>query len=685
MPARGVAPRATGPTRLALPTCSTPRARKACATRVTVTVEPERRPTYRVGWGTTPQLETTYPDGTTLTVDRGTTRGRRPSGRRLREGSTRDGRGDQGDLLSGAEHLPVPQPAGPAADHGPQTTTSNHLGGVGIMWGNGPISGTANTGKDMSTTTATKLECTACHDPHGNGQYRILRAVPSDSGFTATLARATPRPASSSRTRRTRSTRRPTTGSPATPTPWPTPARRRSSEEPPPSDPTPVQKTIANPVSSFQANVAAWCTTCHTRYLAPSGSWGTNSGDAVFTYRHTGDNVGGTNGDAASNRNCIQCHVAHGSNAQMPNSKVEWPNGTTTQLRQPSAPCGRPRYLRDVPQRLTRRTRAEPDPSVGCRRPLTRAACSSGRTTATTSDWSTDDDAGARQAAAHHARSRVRPALSSAADRGAAHRRRRRRRPDLRRPGGDPPARCRRPLRSPRRELPGPGRSAGPARRRAAAASTDVATPSSSADPHADPLRHHHSGTDPDPRPRRHRDTGPHPCLPAAHGPGSHAVRARRRPGAHALAPAPAPATPGLFGGTRLSPPSEQPGTAPTYLPAGQPLTDLLPFETFRVVVQLGNGGPDDVAVAPRLEYRMAGAGTYLVVPRRRDARAPRCTRRRSGCQGQGRHPHRSGEHDDRRRTRPSSRRPTGLAPGRGHRLERGRDRARRTPWRPAP
>ena len=94
-------------------------------------------------------------------------------------------------------------------------------------------------------------------------------------------------------------------------------------------DPTPVQKTIANPVSSFQANVAAWRTTCHTRYLAPSGSWGTNSGDAVFTYRHTGEKVGGTNGDAASNRNCIQCHVAHGSNAIMPNSKVEWPNGTT--------------------------------------------------------------------------------------------------------------------------------------------------------------------------------------------------------------------------------------------------------------------------------------------------------------------------------------------------------------------
>ena len=112
-----------------------------------------------------------------------------------------------------------------------------------------------------------------------------------------------------------------------TPTPSPTRARRRSSGEPPPRTRLPWPKTITTSVSSFQANVAAWCTTCHTRYLAPSGSYKTNSGDAVFTYRHTGDNV---SGDAASNRNCIQCHVAHGSNAQMPNSKVEWPSGTAT-------------------------------------------------------------------------------------------------------------------------------------------------------------------------------------------------------------------------------------------------------------------------------------------------------------------------------------------------------------------
>ncbi len=90
-------------------------------------------------------------------------------------------------------------------------------------------------------------------------------------------------------------------------------------------------------------------------------------------------------------------------------------------------------------------------------------------------------------------------------------------------------------------------------------------------------------------------------------------------PSAPAPVPSPSPApvamTPGLFGGPAALAPLGDPGTAPTYLPAGQPLADLLPFQTFRVVVQLGNGGPGDVAVAPRLEYRLAGTTTFIVVP----------------------------------------------------------------------
>ncbi len=267
---------------------------------------------------------TTYPDGTTLTVDRGTTVAGALRGGGFEKAALGTGTATKEIYLSGTNYRSRNQLVPPAAT--PQDTTSNHLGGVGIMWGNGPISGTANAGKDMSTTTNTKLECTACHDPHGNGQYRILRAVPSDSGFTATLpGNTTPGIVIKDTANKVYTTTNYwIAGDPNAVADTGTTTILGGTST---TDPTPVQKTISATVSSFQANVAAWCTTCHTRYLAPSGSWGKNSGDAVFSYRHTGDQV---SGDASANRNCIQCHVAHGTNAQMPNSKVEWPNGTGT-------------------------------------------------------------------------------------------------------------------------------------------------------------------------------------------------------------------------------------------------------------------------------------------------------------------------------------------------------------------
>ena len=140
------------------------------------------------GLGYDASSRTTYPNGTTtLTVNRGTTV----------VGALRGGGFEKAALGTGAAtkdiYLIAARPRTGSRNQlvppltTPQDTTSSHLGGAGIMWGNGPLSSTANTGKVMSTTTATKLECTACHDPHGNGQYRILRAVPTDSGFTATL------------------------------------------------------------------------------------------------------------------------------------------------------------------------------------------------------------------------------------------------------------------------------------------------------------------------------------------------------------------------------------------------------------------------------------------------------------------------------------------------------------------
>lgn len=279
------------------------------------------------GLGYDAAAATTYPGTTTtLTVDRGTTVAGALRGGGFDKAALGTGAATKEIYLSGTNYRSRAQLIPPLAT--PQTTTSNHLGGVDIMWGNGPISSTANTGKDMSTTTTTKLECTACHDPHGNGQYRILRPVPKDSGFTTVLPGNTAPgiPIKDTANKVYTTANYWIAGDPAAVADTGTTTILGGTSA---VDPTPVQKTIGNPVSSFQANVAAWCTTCHTRYLSPSGSWETNSGDAVFTYRHTADNVSSTNGDAAANRNCIQCHVAHGSNATMPNSNVEWPNGNT--------------------------------------------------------------------------------------------------------------------------------------------------------------------------------------------------------------------------------------------------------------------------------------------------------------------------------------------------------------------
>ncbi len=188
----------------------------------------------------------------------------------------------------------------------PVTSTHNITGiGTSTMWGNGPISATANAGKDVT------LECGSCHDPHGNGNYRILRSVPNDSGAATgvTIPDATAK-------------------SYTTVNYW------LAGDGNVPLDPSGVTtvvnhgQTVAVPDGYLQ-NVSAWCTTCHTRYLAPSESGGTSSGDAVFTYRHRSDNP------LNSSPNCVQCHVAHGSNAVMGstgqskyNALVKLPDGT---------------------------------------------------------------------------------------------------------------------------------------------------------------------------------------------------------------------------------------------------------------------------------------------------------------------------------------------------------------------
>lgn len=208
-------------------------------------------------------------------------------------------------------------------------TTSNHLSsGPNTMWGSGAFSATANPG--TVTTASTKLECGSCHDPHGNGQYRILRPVPVNSGFATIttntntgVANTTPGVFIKDTVNKVYTTTNYWIGGDPAATDTLTGNYLGATSY---VNPVPVMKTQATKMSSYQANVAAWCTTCHTRYLAPSGSYANSTGDAVFTYRHRSDSV--SRGEAGS-PNCTQCHVAHGSNAVMSaNSSVEWPGDT---------------------------------------------------------------------------------------------------------------------------------------------------------------------------------------------------------------------------------------------------------------------------------------------------------------------------------------------------------------------
>lgn len=220
-------------------------------------------------------------------------------------------RGGAGSFGSTAQLIPV------LAE--PVATTSNHLGGEATMWGNGAFGSGA--GKDMAGATAgtTKLECASCHDPHGNGNYRILRPVPVDAAGPAAPAPVVIPDTTAAKVYTTDNYQR--VGDPSVPVADRTITVLRATSF---DNPTPTPVTVGTAVSPFLANSSAWCTTCHTRYLANGAHSNAAPGENIFTYRHTSDRV---NSDVStSNRNCVACHVAHGSNAQMDNSNVEWPS-----------------------------------------------------------------------------------------------------------------------------------------------------------------------------------------------------------------------------------------------------------------------------------------------------------------------------------------------------------------------
>ena len=209
------------------------------------------------------------------------------------------------------------------------TTTSKHLiDGVtaGTAYGNG----TDASGAGKSLT----LECGSCHDPHGNGNYRVLRPIPVDSGYAShQIKAAIPAVVDNPATPLVDETAAavPAVMSPAAGIKIPDATSYKydtanywlSGDSLVPVDPTATltgtPKTGDLAADGYINNIANWCTTCHTRYLAVSGSYktaraGSNAAgqDTNFTYQHRSD--ANYKGSAA---NCITCHVSHGSNATM--------------------------------------------------------------------------------------------------------------------------------------------------------------------------------------------------------------------------------------------------------------------------------------------------------------------------------------------------------------------------------
>lgn len=214
-------------------------------------------------------------------------------------------------------------------------STSSHLIGVsGTMWGN-TAEGAGQTG--------VVLECTSCHDPHGNGNYRILKPIPDSSGAvdpgvvikdTLTSSKVyTLTDYWLGNSKADGSDGNATTSGPQLGvsgdqvfqgTTDGTGAWVSQTGGVPT---TTLLPSVSKPLDGFIQNIANWCTTCHTSYN--TGTLGgaapvTEYSNAMFKYRHDGTN------NKYGSPNCIVCHVAHGSNADMTganSSRIPLPDG----------------------------------------------------------------------------------------------------------------------------------------------------------------------------------------------------------------------------------------------------------------------------------------------------------------------------------------------------------------------
>jgi hypothetical protein len=186
----------------------------------------------------------------------------------------------------------------------------NGLTNPGVAWGNGAL----NSGAGPSVS----LTCASCHNPHGNGAFRILNPIPGDGTgpmVESTTARvvtdAALPPANDARNYTVIATAGPSflllasqvVSGGYSPTsgdyfhrgvPWNT----RVNNDAPNGIPSGSGGT------AFNDQITQWCSSCHTRYYSEDDGTG-DSGDTIYRFQH----------NTQSNRACTTCHVAHGSNA----------------------------------------------------------------------------------------------------------------------------------------------------------------------------------------------------------------------------------------------------------------------------------------------------------------------------------------------------------------------------------
>ena len=209
---------------------------------------------------------------------------------------------------------------------GSTDTVSSHMmdTSASYMWGYGAISATADPGM-----ADVKLECVDCHDPHGMAgagltiagmtTYRILRSYPIVNGeiISMTTSSTIPDEAVKNYT-------------------VPNSVSNINPQGTGPIGSSNYTETVpmgyfsrgSSYTQSFYGasttvtGISKLCGQCHTRHLVGTGNWSTDSGDAIYTYRHT------TN---TSGNNCTTCHVAHGSSAKVNGfaAEVNWPGGVT--------------------------------------------------------------------------------------------------------------------------------------------------------------------------------------------------------------------------------------------------------------------------------------------------------------------------------------------------------------------